>query len=62
MTGPAPGNVVDVTDHPDVNDLILASDAAVLDYSSLRFDYGITGKPMIFLVPDLERYDRGRAA
>jgi len=54
------GQVIDVTDYPDINDLILASDVAVLDYSSLRFDYALTGKPMIFLVPDLERYDKGR--
>ena len=52
--------VIDVTDHPDVNDLILASDVAVLDYSSLRFDYALTDKPMIFLVPDLEKYDAVR--
>ena len=50
------GNVIDVTDYPDVADLCLASDAAILDYSSLRFDYALTGKPMIFLVPDLEQY------
>jgi CDP-glycerol glycerophosphotransferase len=50
------GNVIDVTDHPEISDLVLASDAAVLDYSSLRFDYALTGKPMIFLVPDLELY------
>jgi CDP-glycerol glycerophosphotransferase len=53
-------NVIDVTAHPDINDLILASDVAVLDYSSLRFDYGVTDKPMIFLVPDLEKYDAVR--
>jgi len=52
--------VIDVTDYPDVNDLILASDAAVLDYSSLRFDYVLSGKPMVFLVPDLAEYDRAR--
>ncbi len=52
--------VIDVTDHPDVNDLILASDAAILDYSSLRFDYALTDKPMIFFVPDLERYMTAR--
>jgi CDP-glycerol glycerophosphotransferase (TagB/SpsB family) len=51
--------VVDVTDHPEINDLILASDVAVLDYSSLRFDYALTGKPMVFLVPDLEDYTSG---
>jgi len=54
------GNVIDVTGHPDINDLVLASDVAVLDYSSLRFDYVLTGKPMIFLVPDLEKYDAVR--
>jgi CDP-glycerol glycerophosphotransferase len=53
-------NVVDVTGHPDINDLILASDCAVLDYSSLRFDYALVDKPMIFLVPDLEKYDAVR--
>jgi CDP-glycerol glycerophosphotransferase len=50
------GNVIDVTDYPDVAELCLASDAAILDYSSLRFDYALTGKPMIFMVPDLEQY------
>ena len=50
------GNVLDVTDYPNVADLCLASDAAILDYSSLRFDYALTDKPMIFMVPDLEQY------
>jgi CDP-glycerol glycerophosphotransferase len=45
--------MVDVTTYPEINDLILASDVAVLDYSSLRFDVAVTGKPMVFLVPDL---------
>jgi CDP-glycerol glycerophosphotransferase len=49
-------NIVDVTDYPEVSDLYLAADAAVVDYSSLRFDFGVTGKPMIFHVPDLQRY------
>lgn len=52
--------VVDVTDYPEVSDLYLASDAAVVDYSSLRFDFGVTGKPMVFLVPDLDRYNDTR--
>jgi CDP-glycerol glycerophosphotransferase len=52
--------VVDVTDHPDPNHLILASDVGVLDYSSLRFDYVLTGNPMVFLVPDLADYDASR--
>jgi CDP-glycerol glycerophosphotransferase (TagB/SpsB family) len=55
--GPARGSrVLDVTTYPEVNDLILAADAAVLDYSSMRFDVALTGRPMVFLVPDLEDY------
>ena len=34
----------------------LASDAAVLDYGPLRFDYLLQGKPMAFLVPDLAHH------
>ncbi|MGH3414539.1 MAG: CDP-glycerol glycerophosphotransferase family protein [Marmoricola sp.] len=52
--------VVDVTEHPEVNDLILAADAAVLDYSSIRFDFALTDRPMVFCVPDLEEYAGGR--
>jgi CDP-glycerol glycerophosphotransferase (TagB/SpsB family) len=56
----AGARVLDVTDHPEVNDLIIAADAAVLDYSSIRFDFALTGRPMIFHVPDLERYTARR--
>ncbi len=48
--------LIDVTHYPEINDLILASDAAVLDYSSLRFDFALTRRPMLFLVPDLATY------
>lgn len=48
--------VVDVTDYPEINDLTVAADAAVLDYSSLRFDWALTGKPVVFFVPDQDIY------
>ncbi|MET1059342.1 MAG: CDP-glycerol glycerophosphotransferase family protein [Nocardioides sp.] len=48
--------MIDVTTYPEINDLILAADVAVLDYSSLRFDFALTGRPMLFLVPDLATY------
>lgn len=57
--GKGHARVVDVTGYPEVNHLILAADAAVLDYSSMRFDFALTGRPMVFLVPDLERYTGG---
>lgn len=47
---------IDVTTHPEVNDLYLAADLLVTDYSSAMFDFAVTGKPMYFLTPDLARY------
>ena len=49
-------NVVDVTDYPDINELVVAADAAILDYSSLRFEWALTGKPAVFFVPDIDTY------
>ena len=48
--------VVDVTTYPDVTDLYLIADVCVTDYSSLMFDFTITGKPILFFVPDLAEY------
>ncbi|MET0736264.1 MAG: CDP-glycerol glycerophosphotransferase family protein [Microbacterium sp.] len=48
--------VVDVTGYPDTSQLLLVADALVTDYSSVMFDYSVTGKPMYFLVPDIEHY------
>jgi CDP-glycerol glycerophosphotransferase len=53
---PLTGKVWDVSGYPEINDLLLAADVAVLDYSSIRFDWLITGKPVVFFVPDLGDY------
>ncbi|KAD4007147.1 hypothetical protein GD627_06170 [Arthrobacter yangruifuii] len=47
---------VDVTAYPEINDLYLAADLLVTDYSSAMFDFCVTGKPMYFLTPDLTQY------
>lgn len=48
--------VLDVTGFPDTSLLLLAADALITDYSSVMFDFSVTGKPMYFLVPDMEHY------
>jgi CDP-glycerol glycerophosphotransferase len=53
---PIAGKICDVSAYPEINDLLLAADVAVLDYSSIRFDWLITDKPVVFFVPDLEDY------
>jgi CDP-glycerol glycerophosphotransferase len=45
-----------VTLYPDVADLFLAADALVTDYSSVMFDFALTGRPIMLLVPDLVQY------
>jgi CDP-glycerol glycerophosphotransferase len=53
--------VVDASGHPDVNDVILAADLLVTDYSSIMFDASVARVPQVFFVPDLVRYrDRER--
>lgn len=52
---PVPG-VLDVTDYPDMADMLLIADVFVTDYSSAMFDWMSTGRPIVFFVPDLARY------
>ena len=54
--GRVSGSVLDVTLYPELADLYLASDVMITDYSSTMFDFSVTGKPMIFFVPDIEDY------
>ncbi|MEV0591975.1 bifunctional glycosyltransferase/CDP-glycerol:glycerophosphate glycerophosphotransferase [Nonomuraea cavernae] len=42
--------------YPEINDLILASDALLTDYSSVMCDYALTGRPMLFHIDDWDGY------
>lgn len=52
----AGARVIDVTGYPETARLLLIADALITDYSSVMFDFSVTGRPMYFLVPDLEHY------
>ncbi|HYI38549.1 MAG TPA: CDP-glycerol glycerophosphotransferase family protein [Thermoleophilaceae bacterium] len=55
------GRFVDVSAYPDNRELYLAADVLVTDYSSVMFDFAVTGKPMVFFTYDLADYrDRAR--
>ena len=52
----------DVSDHPDMTELLLASDALITDYSSVMFDYALLRRPMLFYAYDLDLYTQTRGA
>jgi CDP-glycerol glycerophosphotransferase (TagB/SpsB family) len=59
--GPGLGDfVIDVSDHPEMNDLMLVSDVLVTDYSSAMYEYALLGRPMAFFAPDHEAYEQER--
>lgn len=55
-----PGCVVDASSWPDIQELYIASDVLITDYSSVMFDYMHTGKPCFLYVNDLEAYRSDR--
>ncbi len=48
--------VRDLTRHPDINELYLAADVLITDYSSSMFDFVLTGKPVLLYTYDLEYF------
>lgn len=55
-----PRYIVNASDYPDIQELYLASDALLTDYSSVMFDYLNTGKPCFLYVNDLAAYKDDR--
>ncbi|MFJ2395224.1 CDP-glycerol glycerophosphotransferase family protein [Streptomyces sp. NPDC087843] len=60
LTAVAGGRIIDVSDHPSVESLCLASDALVTDYSSLMFDYAVLDRPIVIHADDWEAYEAAR--
>ena len=57
---PKDGNWLDVSTYPHLNELMMAADILVSDYSSIFFDYSITEKPMFHFAYDYDEYNRKR--
>lgn len=52
--------VRDMTSYPVLNELYIASDLLISDYSSAYFDYSIIGKPMLHFTYDYDKYAQKR--
>ena len=51
---------INASDYPDMQELLLASDVFITDYSSTIWDYSLMFRPGFLFVPDLEEYSRER--
>ncbi|MET9994584.1 bifunctional glycosyltransferase family 2 protein/CDP-glycerol:glycerophosphate glycerophosphotransferase [Streptomyces mutabilis] len=56
------GVLIDATDEPHVEDLMLASDLLITDYSALMFDYVLLDRPVLVHADDWPAYTASRGA
>lgn len=47
---------IPMSTYPDMQELLIASDLLITDYSSSMFDMAVAGKKCVLYVPDLEQY------
>ncbi|MFC7545221.1 CDP-glycerol glycerophosphotransferase family protein [Plantactinospora sp. GCM10030261] len=60
VTRASDGQILDVSGHPSVEDLYLAADVLVTDYSSAMFDYATLDRPVVIYAPDWDAYRAAR--
>lgn len=53
-------NVIFIPEWMDINELIFYVDILITDYSSVFFDFLVTGKPILFYMYDKEEYEASR--
>ena len=49
-------HVIDLTSYEDMQELLLAADVMINDFSSSMWDFMLTGKPSFLYAPDLQHY------
>ena len=54
------GNLISATDYPDMQELLMAADMLITDYSSCIWDYSFTYKPCFLYTPDIDYYIKNR--
>lgn len=52
-----PDGVLNATDYGDIQELLVAADAGITDYSSWIYDYLLGGRPGFIFAPDRSQYD-----
>jgi CDP-glycerol glycerophosphotransferase len=53
--------VINASEYPDIQELMVAAAAGLTDYSSWIYDFMLTGRPCFIFAPDLASYNEERA-
>lgn len=53
-------SIIDVTDYPDIQELLVVSDILITDYSSTMFDFMLMKRPIFLFTKDIEEYQKMR--
>ncbi|MDR2997405.1 MAG: CDP-glycerol glycerophosphotransferase family protein [Microbacterium sp.] len=56
-----PEGTIDASVVPDMNELLMATDVLITDYSSAIFEFSLLERPILFFVPDLADYTAARS-
>jgi CDP-glycerol glycerophosphotransferase (TagB/SpsB family) len=48
--------LIDLSEHPHIEDLYIAADVLITDYSSAMFDFAVLDRPIVIFAPDWDRY------
>ncbi len=52
--------IIDTTDYPDPQELLLTADMLITDYSSVVWDFALQKKPILVYTPDLLSYEESQ--
>ena len=55
-----PENVYNLSDYPDIQEILAVSDICISDYSSTSIDFAVIKKPAFIYAPDFEDYKNDR--
>ncbi len=53
-------NIINATNYPDMQELLVATDTLITDYSSTVFEYAAMRKSVYLFTPDIEQYQKIR--
>lgn len=53
-------NALNFTNYPDMQELLYSADVVITDFSSLMWDFSLTGRPCFIYADDIDEYERDR--